>query len=57
MEFSTSDLEDFMRLWKDAFGHILTVDEARHHAARVMALYEILADRKRSSEKPDRSSP
>jgi len=43
MQLHENDLGEFATLWQKAFGETLTVDEARHHASRLMRLYAVLA--------------
>lgn len=36
-------LTELIAIWKQEFGEVLTEDQARHHAGRLMTLYVLLS--------------
>ena len=55
MEFNELDLQAFIAIWKQEFGEMLTVDEARHQAKRLMTLYEVHARREEERSATEQS--
>jgi len=43
MPISDEHLDDFIKRWEHAFGETLTRAEAQHQAAKLIALYRVIA--------------
>jgi hypothetical protein len=44
MVLEEDDIREFIELWKEEFGEVLSTDEARYHASRFLELYALLAN-------------
>jgi len=59
MQFTDERLEEFRRLYKQAYGEEISVDDARHLAHRLVRLYRLfnqLDQRAAESPPPDQSA-
>lgn len=56
MHLSDEDIREFREIWKREFHEELTIEEARHHASRLLELYALLA-KPTPKERRQRGSP
>lgn len=42
MHLDEASLREFAEIWRQEFGETLSLDEARHHASRLLELYALL---------------
>jgi hypothetical protein len=56
MQLEDEDIREFAELWEEEFGETLSEKDARHHASRLLTLYELLATEPTTAE-PDLPTP
>jgi len=56
MELTDEDLGEFVAIWKEEFGEIISMDEGRHAASQLLELYTLLGRPLPSEGSHDNSS-